>query len=163
MNRDARNSESSHEGDTISRNAVFAFATQMSTAAFTAALTIFLIRALGPAGYGTLSLAVGVTGVLLRPSGAGTTQAAGRFVAERHGDMTGITGVLGMALRISLMTATASRWHCSRSPGRFRSLDAPELAWPLRGVAIAFFGQSITKFIRSIFIALRRTSRTSGW
>ena len=41
MNRDAPNSESSHRGDTIGRNAIFAFATQMSTAAFTAALTLY--------------------------------------------------------------------------------------------------------------------------
>ncbi len=159
MNRDARNSESSHEGDTISRNAVFAFATQMSTAAFTAALTIYLVRALGPAGYGTLSLAVGVTGVLLRPSGAGTSHAAGRFVAERYGDMKGIAAVLGMALPIRLMTAASVSVALFALAGPISDVyDAPELAWPLRGVAIAFFGQSITEFMRTIFVSLRRTS-----
>ena len=102
MNRDARNSESSQRGDTISRNAVFAFAAQMSTAAFTAVLTVFLTRQLGPAGYGTLALAISITGVVLRPAAGGTSQAAARFVAERHGDMTAITGLLGMALRTML-------------------------------------------------------------
>ena len=34
--------------------------------------------------------------------------------------------------------------------------NTPDLAWPLRGVAIALFGQSIVLFIRSIFVALRR-------
>src|SRR5688572_25954984 len=107
MNRDAPNSESSHRGDTISRNAVFAFAMQMSTAVFTAALALYLVRALGPAGYGTFALALGISGVLLRPSGAGTSHAAGRFIAERHGDTAAIAGVVGMALPIRMLTATS--------------------------------------------------------
>ena len=163
MNRDARNSESSQQGDTISRNAVFAFAAQMSTAAFTAVLTVFLTRQLGPAGYGTLALAISITGVVLRPAGGGTSQAAARFVAERHGDATAITGVLGMALRTRLLTATAIAVALFALAGPISDLyDAPELAWPLRGAAIAFFGQSLMNFSRSTFTALRRTSRTFG-
>jgi O-antigen/teichoic acid export membrane protein len=36
--------------------------------------------------------------------------------------------------------------------------NAPELAWPLRGAAIALFGQSLVTFMQGIFIALRRAS-----
>ena len=79
----------------------------MSTAAFTAVLIVFLTRQLGPAGYGTFALAIGITGVVLRPAAGGTSQAAARFIAERHGDMPAITGVLGMALRTRLLTASA--------------------------------------------------------
>ncbi|MEK6326229.1 MAG: flippase [Actinomycetota bacterium] len=161
MNRDARNSESSHEGDTISRNAVFAFAAQMSTAAFTAVLTVFLTRQLGPAGFGTFALAVSVTGLVLRPAAGGTTQAAARFIAERHGDVTAVTGVLGMALRTRLLTASAIAVALFALAGPISDLyNAPELAWPLRGAAIAFFGQSLLLFARSVFSALRRTSQT---
>ena len=46
-------------GDTIGRNAGFAFATQMSTALITAALTLYLARQLGPEGFGIFSLAWG--------------------------------------------------------------------------------------------------------
>ena len=163
MNRDAPNSESSHRGDTISRNALFAFAAQMGTAVFTAVLTVFLTRQLGPAGYGTLALAVSVTGVMLRPAAGGTSQAAARFIAERHGDLAAITGVLGMALRMRLATATAIAVALFALAGPISDLyNAPELAWPLRGAAIAFFGQSLMNFSRSAFIALRRTSRTFG-
>jgi O-antigen/teichoic acid export membrane protein len=159
MNRDAPNSESSHRGDTISRNAVFAFATQMSTAVFTAALTLYLVRVLGPAGYGTFALALGITGVLLRPSAGGTSHAAGRFIAERHGDTAGIAAVLGMALPIRLLTAASISAALFALAGPISdAYNAPELAWPLRGTAIAFFGHSITGFMRDIFVALRRTS-----
>ena len=158
MNRDAPNSESSHRGDTIGRNAVFAFATQLSTAAFTAAIVIYLTRALGPAGFGTLSLAVGITGVLQRPSGAGTSHATGRFIAERLGDTAGIAAVLGMALPIRLMTAASVSVALFALAGPISdAYNAPELFWPLRGVAIAFFGQSITEFMRTVFASLRRT------
>ncbi len=163
MNRDAPNSESSHRGDTISRNALFAFAAQMGTAAFTAVLTVFLTRKLGPAGYGTFALAISVTGVVLRPAAGGTSQAAARFIAERHGDLAAITGVLGMALRTRLATATAISAALFALAGPISDLyNTPELAWPLRGAAIAFFGQSLMNFSRSAFTALRRTSRTFG-
>ncbi len=163
MNRDARNSESSQQGDTISRNAVFAFAAQMSTAAFTAVLIVFLTRQLGPAGYGTFALAIGITGVVLRPAAGGTSQAAARFIAERHGDLPAITGVLGMALRTRLLTASAIAVALFALAGPISDVyNTPELAWPLRGAAIAFFGQSMMNFSRSAFTALRRTSRTFG-
>ena len=135
----------------------------MSTAAFTAVLTVFLTRQLGPAGFGTLALAISVTGVVLRPAAGGTSQAAARFIAERHGDATAITGVLGMALRTRLVTATAIAVALFALAGPIADLyNAPELTWPLRGAAIAFFGQSLMNFSRSTFTALRRTSQTFG-
>jgi O-antigen/teichoic acid export membrane protein len=159
MNRDAPNSESSHRGDTISRNTVYAFVTQMSTAAFTAALTVYLVRALGPAGYGTFALTLGIVGVL-RPSGAGTDHAAGRFVAERHGDTAGTTAVLGMALKIRLLTAASISVALFALAGPISDVyNAPEMAWPLRGAAIAFFGHGVLGFLRTVFVSLRRASR----
>ena len=144
-------------GDTISRNAVFALAAQMSTAGFTAALTIFLTRELGPAGYGTFALALSVTGLLRRASSGATSQAAARYVAERHGDTAAITGVLGMALRIRLLTAAAIAIALFALAGPIADLyNAPELEWPLRGVAIAFFGQTVMGFVYTVFVALRR-------
>ena len=71
---------------------MFGLATQMSTALFTAVLTLYLVRALSPAEYGTLALAIGITGLLLKPSDIGTTQATARYVAERHGDAVGVRG-----------------------------------------------------------------------
>ena len=59
MNRKAPDREAAHPGDTISRNTIFAFASQMTTAFFTAVLTVYLVRALGPSGFGTFALALG--------------------------------------------------------------------------------------------------------
>jgi O-antigen/teichoic acid export membrane protein len=146
-------------GDGISRNAMFAFGTQMGTAAFTAALTVFLTRELGPAGYGTFALALSVTGLILRPSAGGSSQAAARFIAERHGDITAIVGVLGLALRTRLLTAAGASVAVFALAGPISDLyNAPEMAWPLRGAAIALFGQSLVGFVTAIFIALRRAS-----
>jgi O-antigen/teichoic acid export membrane protein len=146
-------------GETISRNALFAFAMQMSTASFTAALTIFLTRALGPAAFGTLSLAMSITGLLRRATAGATSQAVARYVAERRGDAAGVVGVLGMALRIRLLTAAGlAAGFVILSGPIANAYGAPELLWPLRGVALALFGQSILGFATSVFMALRRTS-----
>jgi O-antigen/teichoic acid export membrane protein len=140
---------------------MFAFASQMATAFFTAVLTVYLVRALGPSGFGTFALALGITGLVLRPSDLGTTQSAARFVAERHGDTEGIVGVLGMALRTRLLTAAAIAVTLFAFAGLIsNAYNAPELAWPLRGVAVALFGQSVMRFVVVTIVALRRTSQS---
>jgi O-antigen/teichoic acid export membrane protein len=114
---------------------------------------------LSPAEYGTLALAIGVTGLLLKPSDIGTTQATARYVAERHGDAAGVRGVLGMALPMKLLTATSIAVALFALAGPIANLyNAPELAWPLRGAAIALFGQAVMRFTQSVFTALRRTA-----
>ncbi|MEA2309005.1 MAG: hypothetical protein QOI65_1291, partial [Thermoleophilaceae bacterium] len=50
------------------RNTLFAFLTQMTTAAFTGALTLYLVRALGPREFGLLSVAISVGALLFLPS-----------------------------------------------------------------------------------------------
>jgi O-antigen/teichoic acid export membrane protein len=161
MNREDRDRESAHPGDTISRNTVFAFAAQMSTALFTAVITVYLVRALGPSGFGTFALAMGVTGLVLRPSDIGTTQSAARFVAERHGETRSIVGVLGMALRTRLLTAAGIALTLFALAGPISlAYNAPDLAWPLRGLAVSLFGQSIVRFVAIMFTALRRASKS---
>ncbi len=156
---DADIAPGSGRGDTISRNAVFAFVTQMSTAAFTAALTIFLTRKLGPAAFGTFSLALSVTGLVLRPAGGGTSQAAARFIAEHHGNTRGVLGVLGMALRLRLLTAACIGGLIFALAEPIAALyNAPELAGPLRGAAIALIGQNLMTFVRNALIALRQAA-----
>ncbi len=150
--------DSLHPGDSISRNAVFSLANQLGTATFTAVLTIYLVRVLGPTEFGIFALAMGITGLALRPSDLGTTQSAARFIAERHGDRTAILGVVGMALRTRLMTAAAMGLVLFALAGPISSLyGTPELAWPLRGAAISLFGQAVYRYAAVIFVALRRT------
>ena len=146
-------------GDTISRNAILAFAAQMSTAVVTAGITIFLTRELGPAGFGLFSLALSATAIVLRPAGAGTTQAAGRFIAERHGDLSAITAIVGMATRFRTLTASGVGIVLFLLADPIASLyGEPDLAAPLRGMAIAFVSQSLFDFFRTVFVALRQAS-----
>ena len=55
---DDRAAEWSATGEGVGRNTGFALATQLTTSLFTAALTVFLVRALGPHGYGVFALAL---------------------------------------------------------------------------------------------------------
>lgn len=147
-------------GDSIGRNAAFALATHLSTAAFTAALTVYLVRALGPAGFGTFAVALGLSGVLLRASDLGVREAAARYVAERRGDPSAIRAVIGMSLRLRIATALAMAAALFALAGPIADVyGAPELTWPLRGIAVSLLGQNVMLFARSIFTALRRTSR----
>ena len=159
MIRRAPDRESPARGDTIGRNTVFAFATQMSTAFFTALITLYLVRALGASEFGVFALATAITGLVLRPSDLGTSQSAARFIAERVGDTERVAGVLGMALRTRLLTAACIGAALFALAGPIADLyNTPELAWPLRGVAIALFGQSVVLFSRTVFLALRRAA-----
>ena len=71
--------------DSIVRNTAFGLATQITTAAFTAGLTLFLVRALGPDDYGVFALAVGIGTLVVLAADFGISGSAGRFIAD-HSD-----------------------------------------------------------------------------
>ena len=71
--------------DTITRNTAFALASQIATASFTAILTIFLVRVLGPEDYGVFALALSVASLVFLPADFGISQSTARFVAEHRG------------------------------------------------------------------------------
>ncbi|UJA19994.1 polysaccharide biosynthesis protein [Thermoleophilia bacterium SCSIO 60948] len=147
----------------MSRNSLFALLTRISTAVATAIITLYLVRALGPEGFGVFALAVSTGGLLRRPSEVGITQSAARFVAERHDDLRGVAGVLGVALRLRTTTASLIGVALFVLAGPIAELySTPELLWPLRAIAISFIGQSILAFALAMFTALRRT-RTGFW
>jgi O-antigen/teichoic acid export membrane protein len=159
VSTEARRPPAGARGDNISRNVAFAYVGRLSSAAFTAALTVFLTRELGPAGFGIFALAMSVTGLIRRPAGGGSTEAAARYIAERHGDVDAIVGVLGMALRFRLLTAAAFSVGLFAFADPIAELyDTPALVSPLRWMAVAFFGQSILQFALTVFVSLRRAS-----
>ncbi|MGI8462504.1 MAG: oligosaccharide flippase family protein [Solirubrobacterales bacterium] len=146
-------------GDSVARNAAFAFASQMATAAFTGIVTVFLVRELGPSGYGVFALALGFASIALLPADFGITQSAARFIAERRGDTEAVADVLVNALRIKLALTSAFAVILVALADPIASLyDAPSLAWPLRGVAIALLGQSVMLLFSNAFVALGRIS-----
>ena len=150
---------SSADGDTIARNTAFALLTQFATAAFTAGLTLYLVRALEPAGYGLFALAVGIGTLMLLPSDFGISSSAARFIADHRGDPAALPAVLASALRLKLMAAGGVSIALFAAAGPIAALyDNPDLAWPLRGVAIALFGQSLLLLFSGSFVALGRAA-----
>lgn len=143
------------------RNAAFGLATQLTSALFTAVLTLYLVRALEPSGYGVFSLAVGIGTLLILVSDFGITASAERYMAEHPRDDEAVAAVLSDAVKLKLVIAGLT------SAGLF-ALAAPiahaygndALSWPLRAIAVAVFGQSMMLLYRGAYIALQRVAVT---
>ena len=158
--RRSRDRARGHEAESIGRNTVFALGVQLSGALFTGALTLFLVRALGPAEYGALALALGIGTLLLLPSDFGVSQSAARFIAERRGKVGAVGEVLGDALTLKLIGSSAVSVVLFAAAAPIAGLyeDVPDLVWPLRWISIALFAQSMMTLFTTSFVALGRTS-----
>jgi O-antigen/teichoic acid export membrane protein len=122
-------------------------------------LTIFLVRYLGPAEYGVFALAMSVGGLVLIPSDLGISHSAARFIAELRGKPDDVSAVISDAVRLKLVVSGAFSLALIASAGLIASAyDTPELAWPLRILAIATFGQSLMLLWASVFESLGRLS-----
>lgn len=143
-------------GESIRRSAVLAFVAQMVGAAFTAALTLFLARRLGSSGFGVLSLALGIAGLVLLPSDFGISGSAARFAAEHRGDRARVALVVADSLRLKLVVSVViTALLCALAQPIATLYGIPALVWPIRGVAIALLGQSLM-MMSSAFVALAR-------
>ena len=159
--RPAEQSPEPHRGDTIRRNTAFAFASQLATASFTAILTIFLVRELGPEDYGIFALALSVASLVFLPADLGISQSTARFVAEHRGDGSRVAAVLADGLKLKLISSGLICGLLFVLAGPIsNAYDTPEMTWPLRGVSLAVFGQSIVGYYRTNFEALGRVSLT---
>ncbi len=135
---------------------MLALLAQLTGAAFTAGLTIFLARKLGSHGYGILTLGLGITGLVLVPSDFGISHAVARFVAEHFGDRPRITAVLADGLRLKFLAAVCVAGILAVSAEPIATAYGfPGLAWPIRGLALALLCQSVM-LIGVVFTALRR-------
>jgi len=140
--------------ESIRRNAGFAFVVNMSGAVFTAALTLFLVRALGPEGYGLYALALSITALLVLPSDFGISTAAARFVAERRGDRTAVAAIVRDALRLKVVIALSVSTTLFLASGPVaRAYGEPSLDWPLRAMALVLLAQSLLQLIGGTFAA----------
>jgi O-antigen/teichoic acid export membrane protein len=145
--------------DSISRNAAFDLAVRIVSAAFTAALTLYLVRALGTDGYGVFALALGVGTIVGVPSDLGVSQAAARFIAEVRTDAATVAGVLGDALKLKLIVSGLIGVAVIAAAGPIASAyNAPDLAWPLRVMVVALFGQNVLLLFRRSLEALGKVS-----
>lgn len=145
--------------DSIARNAVFALGSQATSAAFTAVITLFLVRALDPTGYGVFVLALSIATIVAFPADFGVSLAAARFIAERRGDARAVAAVLARALGLKLVLMPLVAAALIALAGPIASLyDQPDLASPLRAVAIALVGQNLVFLVANTFVAMGRVS-----
>lgn len=143
----------------IARNTAYSFGVQLATSVFTAGLTLYLIRALGPHGYGLFALALAVAGLVSIPAALGITGSAGRFVAEVRTDRARAGRVVADALLLKVVASAAPSIALFATAGWIAAgYGEPDLVWPLRGVALALFCQSVMTLICTVFIALGRIS-----
>jgi O-antigen/teichoic acid export membrane protein len=152
-------SRAGQQVDSIARNTVFAVAVRITGIVFTAILTIFLVRYLGPREYGVFSLAMGVGALMTVPSDLGISMSAARFAAELRGDGGSVARVVSDAFRLKLVVGGLSSLGLIVLADPIASAyGVPDLAWPLRFLALAAFGQSLMLLWATIFEALGRIS-----
>src|SRR4051794_23767843 len=145
--------------DGIARNIGFAFLAQIITSLFTAALTIYLVRALGPEEFGLFSLALAIGGMAMTVADFGVPSSAARFVAEQRGDAGSVWNVVVSALWLKVLTATIVGVVLFAAAAEIATAyDEPDLTWPLRGMALALWGQSLLTLALQLFMALARLS-----
>ena len=145
----------------VLNNAVYALANQVVTAACTAALTIYLVRTLGPREYGIFALAMSVAALVLLPADFGISASTSRFLAERRGRREAAAAVLrsaiGLRLAISVPVALAM-WLLATPIAD--AYGEPDVADPLRAMAFVLLGQSFVILFRGVFNGLSRVDRT---
>jgi O-antigen/teichoic acid export membrane protein len=144
--------------DSILKNAASSFAAQMTTAALTAVLTLFLVRALGPRQYGLFAVAIGFSTLALVVADFGISGSTSRFVAEHRGRDAELHALIVDALK---MKVVVTGFFCTVIAA-LASVVAdvygdPSLTWPLRGIAIATFGQSMMLMMTGVAMALGRS------
>jgi O-antigen/teichoic acid export membrane protein len=143
--------------ESIPRSAAYAFAVQLTTAAFTAVLTLYLVRALGPSAYGVFALALATAGLISVPADLGISASTSRFVAERRGNRSAVAAVISAGFKPRLATAALASVVLFLASGWLASLyHAESLTWPLRAAALAFFGQTLMLFFERTFIGQAR-------
>lgn len=137
------------------RNAGYSLATQLLTSAFTAGLTLFLARHLGLDRYGILALAMGVGALVVLPVDFGVSSSVMRFVAANRTDPAAVRSFLADGLRLKvLLTIPACAALVALAGPIAWAYGTPGLAWPLRGIALAVFGQSLLTLYQGTFAAL---------
>jgi O-antigen/teichoic acid export membrane protein len=131
----------------------------MTTAAFTAVLTVYLVRALGPSGYGVFVLAIGVGTLAMLPSDFGLSQSVARFIAERRSDPVAARDVFSQGLRLRLLAGAIASVGLFAVAGPIASAYGNHhLVSPLRWVALAVFAQGLVGFFSGVFVAFRKVS-----
>jgi O-antigen/teichoic acid export membrane protein len=151
--------DETQSGDGIVRNTTFALAVQVTVSAFSAVLILFLVRQLGPAGYGIFALAVAIGILCALLAELGISPATARFVAERRGDRDAMARVVAAALRLKLPLTAAVAAALFLAAGPIAAAYGHDsLTWPLRAIAIGLLGQGLAALLGGTFVAQGRVA-----
>jgi O-antigen/teichoic acid export membrane protein len=143
--------------DSIARNTFYATVNGVLSAAIAVVLTLYLIRALDPHGYGVYTLALAVGALFALVMDLGVTSSAGRFIAERRGDRRAIADYIADALRLKVGIVGLAGVVLFASAGLIADLySKPSLTWPLRGVALALAGGAVMQLFNGVLVAQAR-------
>lgn len=149
--------DDSDEGEGVAAGTLFGILTQATTALFTAALTVYLVRALGAGGYGLFSLGISIIGLGMLFSDLAISPSAARYIADRRGDRAGTVEVIASALAQKLVLAAGAGAALALLAGPIAgAYGKPGLEGPLRGFALSLVGESLLWLWTHTFIALRR-------
>lgn len=147
----------------VLRNTALQFATQLAGVVFTGALTLYLVRALSPSGYGLYALAISIGSLLVLPAGMGLPMAVGRFLADHRQDLGQVRAILGMGMRLQVPVAALASLALFAAAGPVaRAYGHPQLEWPLRWAALAVGGQAVFALLTSVSTSVRQ-SRVGLW
>ena len=138
----------------------FSLVVQITTTIFTAVLTLYLVRALGPTAFGVFGLALGISTIAILLSDMGVSHSTARFVAERLEQRSAVGAIIADALRLRLLLATIVEIGLvALAEPIADAYGEPDLAWALRGMALAVFFQSVLMLYLDSFTAMGRISR----
>lgn len=141
----------------VARNTAFALLVQVTTTAFTAVTTLYLVRALGPQGYGTFALAFALTGIAGLVARLGIPQSLARFIADHRSDPVMCAALIRDALQLTIVSATLTAGGLFVSAGWIADqFGESDLVWPLRAMAISLAAETVIALFLGVFIALAR-------
>ncbi len=151
-------------GQAPSRNTLYALIQQMLGAGFTAALTLFLVRELGPHEYGILALAASIGTIVLMLSDFGISTSAARYVAEDSRSRSHAAAVLRTAIGLKLLiVALTTVILVALAPVLADAFGTSALTWPIRLMALAVAAQGFGSLLITMFTAMGRVSLGFGY
>ncbi len=140
------------------RNTALQLGTQLTGLVFTSSLVLFLVRELGPTGYGIYSLAANIGALLVLPAGLGLPMAIGRYVADHRHDRSQIRALLRLGLRLQLPIWLLGAAGLAAAAGPIAAAyHEPHLAEPLRWAGLAMLGQTSYNYLVSASTSVRRS------
>lgn len=144
-------------GESIRRNTAFALLAEALRALFTAGLTLYLVRALGPDDFGIYALAIGIAAFVRLVADWGISTSASRFLAESRDDRAAMASIMSDALRLKLVLGVVFAGLLVALAGPVAdAYELPELETPVRLVGAVVLFQSLFQLCIALFVGMSR-------